>query len=45
MAAKSRPGDGQHARGRKGGSRFGPEIHFGGLLKSVGLLAKGIVTR
>lgn len=45
MAAKSRPGDGQHARGRKGGSRLGPEVHVGGLFKSVVLLVKGIVTR
>ncbi|WP_406022012.1 hypothetical protein OH802_21830 [Nocardioides sp. NBC_00850] len=45
MAAKSRPGDGQHARGRKGGSRLGPEVHVGGVFKSVALLVKGIVTR
>jgi hypothetical protein len=45
MAAKSRPGDGQHARGRKGGSRLGPEVHVGGVFKSVVLLVKGIVTR
>lgn len=45
MAAKSRPGDGQHARGRKGGSRLGPEIQVGGLFKSVVLIVRGIVTR
>lgn len=45
MAAKSRPGDGQHARGRKGGSRLGPEIQLGGLFKSVVLIVRGIVTR
>lgn len=45
MAAKSRPGDGQHARGRKGGSRLGPEVHFGGFVKSVVLLLKGVVSR
>jgi hypothetical protein len=45
MAAKSRPGDGQHARGRKGGNRLGPEVHAGGLVKSVVLLVKGIVNR
>lgn len=45
MAAKSRPGDGQHARGRKGGSRLGPAVHVGGVFKSVVLLVKGIATR
>lgn len=45
MAAKSRPGDGQHARGRKGGSRLGPDVHVGGLFKSLMHLVKGIVAR
>lgn len=45
MAAKSRPGDGQHARGRKGGSRLGPEVHPVGLIKSVLTLVRGVIAR